>query len=409
MNSFKIILGYLSGDIINKAIPFLLLPIIANQISIEQFGIYSTEVIIYNFLISLIGMGLQAKIIIDTVNDDKNRVYSTYVSSAISFLFSILTLIIYILITCIYSSFFEKNIFFIIGIATIQVILINLVSSYQAINRVLTCSFINISSTLIYFSGILYTLKYSSWDNLWLNIFILYIPYVTWIYIFFIAKNHSDLNKTTPIIKKFKENIIFGIFQLPHVLSSWVRIGYDRILIAGILTFTDVGGYSSILQLGLITSVVVQSLNKFWTPFILKKLKEKSIKIKKYYSYFLISTLLISLFNLIFGYIFILFFMPQSYSNYLYLLPYVCISYFFQGCYFTYINKIYYLGHNRLISLPSIISVLFHILIAPILINYFDLLGAAWSMLISWIILFVTSLILISYLTKKKNEKNIYY
>lgn len=161
--------------------------------------------------------------------------------------------------------------------------------------------------------------------------------------------------------------------------------------------------------MGLITSVVVQSLNKFWTPFILKKLKEENIKIKKYYSYFLIFTLLISLSNLIFGYLFILFFMPQSYSNYLYLLPYVCISYFFQGCYFTYINKIYYLGYNKLISLPSITSVLFHILIAPILINYFDLLGAAWSMLISWIILFVTSLILISYLTKKKNEKNIYY
>ncbi|MCV5761447.1 hypothetical protein OFN40_30225, partial [Escherichia coli] len=69
---------------------------------------------------------------------------------------------------------------------------------------------------------------------------------------------------------KVYETFIFGLYQLPHVLSSWVRLGYDRLVLGELISMSYVGGYSVAVQISLVSSVIFQSLNRFWTPFFIK-------------------------------------------------------------------------------------------------------------------------------------------
>ncbi|MDN0884450.1 hypothetical protein FCX29_19025 [Escherichia coli] len=54
-------LGYLVGDIVNKAIPFLLLPVIVSKISIETYGYYMLKVVKYPFFVGWWQMGGKVK------------------------------------------------------------------------------------------------------------------------------------------------------------------------------------------------------------------------------------------------------------------------------------------------------------------------------------------------------------
>ncbi|HFK4092955.1 TPA: O161 family O-antigen flippase, partial [Escherichia coli] len=150
---------------------------------------------------------------------------------------------------------------------------------YQAENRVKIFVAINIIYTLAYFFGVLYSLFIDHWDNVWKNIILFYVlTTITMFFFYFIRKGKVVKLFFFHYISKNKvyETFIFGLYQLPHVLSSWVRLGYDRLVLGELISMSYVGGYSVAVQISLVSSVIFQSLNRFWTPFFIKKLKENS-------------------------------------------------------------------------------------------------------------------------------------
>jgi len=62
MNLIKTFFIYLSTGILNKAIPFLLLPIITKYLTPQEYGIYGMYQVILSFLVPFVGMSLQTNI-----------------------------------------------------------------------------------------------------------------------------------------------------------------------------------------------------------------------------------------------------------------------------------------------------------------------------------------------------------
>ncbi|WP_318432658.1 lipopolysaccharide biosynthesis protein [Photobacterium leiognathi] len=401
-NKLKEPFGYLCGDILNKAIPFIILPIVANYIPIDKYGVYSTEVIIFSFFCNFLCMGLQAKIIVDVVRkkivteDVCSNVIVTFILS--SFIF----LVVFYIVKCFFLSS-EVNLTIIFFCAFIQSFINIFITKYQANRNVKSFVLVNISYTLAYFIALLYSLFYNSWNNVWPNILISY----SILSVLFIIKcffyHEVILNKKYISTLKVKDSFIFGLYQLPHVLSSWVRLGYDRLILAGLLSMTVVGGYSAALQVCLISSVVYQSLNKFWTPFFIRKLDEKT-NVKMIITLGAGGVILIAIINILFGYVYFNVFLPSNYMDFYNIVPIICIAYMFQGLYFLIVNYIYHYDFNKLISIPSVGSIVVHIIVAPLAIKYLGYYGAAISLLVSWFSLFIITILLVFYIKRERNE-----
>ncbi|HIF9178869.1 TPA: lipopolysaccharide biosynthesis protein [Photobacterium damselae] len=400
-NKIKEPLGYLCGDVLNKAIPFIILPIVASYISIDKYGIYSTEVIIFSFFCNFLCMGLQAKIIIDVV---KNQIDAEDVFYNVIVTFILSSFVLFFVFFIVEYSFFSgKNLIVIFGCAFIQSFINIFITIYQAKRNVKSFVLINVSYTLAYFAALLYSLYFNSWDNIWLNILMSYLVLSISFLMRFFSCDEIILNKKYISICKIKDSFIFGLYQLPHVLSSWVRLGYDRLILAGMLSMTAVGGYSAALQIGLVSSVIFQSLNKFWTPFFLRKLKENDNE-KLIVTLGCVIIALITVINILLGYMYFKLFLPLNYIKFYDIVPLICMAYFFQGLYFLIVNYIYHFNANKLISIPSVGSILIHIVIAPIAITYLGYQGAAISLLISWFSLFIITALLIVHIKRDFNE-----
>ncbi|HGC3628852.1 TPA: polysaccharide biosynthesis C-terminal domain-containing protein, partial [Escherichia coli] len=93
-------------------------------------------------------------------------------------------------------------------------------------------------------------------------------------------------------------------------------------------------------------------------------------------------------------------FLPTNYSSFSNALPILCMAYMFQGLYFLIVNYIYYHDGNKLISIPSVASIAIHIAVAPVLIKHMGYYGAAISLLISWIVLFLFTCVIIFYVRR---------
>ncbi|CTS58582.1 O161 family O-antigen flippase [Escherichia coli] len=396
-------LGYLVGDIVNKAIPFLLLPVIVSKISIETYGYYSVEVVIYSFFCCLLTMGAQAKIILDISRDE---IHSNVVTSNVLVLFFLLSVFCgcLLFILNIFDGLINPNIniTLVFFCAIIQSFVNICLTRYQAENRVKIFVAINIIYTLAYFFGVLYSLFIDHWDNVWKNIILFYVlTTITMFFFYFIRKGKVVKLFFFHYISKNKvyETFIFGLYQLPHVLSSWVRLGYDRLVLGELISMSYVGGYSVAVQISLVSSVIFQSLNRFWTPFFIKKLKENS-KQKKIIVLGGFGIICITILNILFGYAYFIFFLPTNYSSFSNALPILCMAYMFQGLYFLIVNYIYYHDGNKLISIPSVASIAIHIAVAPVLIKHMGYYGAAISLLISWIVLFLFTCVIIFYVRR---------
>ena len=100
------------------------------------------------------------------------------------------------------------------------------------------------------------------------------------IVIYFLIKDRY-LPKKIYFSKKYaKDSLSFGLPLVPHQISYWIKTGLDRYLIAFLLTQEAVGIYSAGYQVGFSIFILVSAVNQAIVPYLYKKLKYYSFKIK---------------------------------------------------------------------------------------------------------------------------------
>ncbi|WP_196210804.1 lipopolysaccharide biosynthesis protein [Citrobacter sp. Res13-Sevr-PEB04-36] len=390
MSEYKKIIQYLAFDLTNKILPFVIPYFIASYLSPEELGFYTTKQLLFLLFFNVISMGGGAKIL---VSISKENGEEKDISSSLLKIFTfnmIVVLFLYIVL-----PFFDVNKDFIIDYIPLvicsffySVIQIQL-SIYRGYNKIKAYGSLNLSLSvcvcIVIFSYVLY---FRTQLGLW---YCLIIPYGLFSFKFF--KDHLAVRASTSAI--LHETFRFCFYQLPHVLSSWCRLGIDRLFLANLFTMSLVGYYSMMLQFGLIVSAVLQSLNNYYSPYLFKILSEKQNQKKTSLLaenkkavhsslIFFVASFCIVIIIDFFAYIVVHYFLPTEYSSYYYLVPVVTFAYGLQGCYFSVVNYIYFWEKTQYLNIPSILSCLFQIVIGYFLISKFSLLGASLSLVFSW-------------------------
>ncbi|MGQ5557384.1 lipopolysaccharide biosynthesis protein [Proteus mirabilis] len=388
----KNILIYFGSDLLAKAIPFLLIPLLTRYLSPTEYGDISILNIVIEIITILILLGANTYFRVEffRTSDRETLLYNLFFNVFINFI--VLTFIL-IIISIYFNDlvFNVKNFIFISIISFFQSIFYIIISYYQCSEKSLVVGISNISFSIIsntlFITLIIYGLReearyYSYFIGIALISIILFL-------------NLTLKNKTT-IEKLFidKSYYKFGFSILPHAISWWARSGIERILISYFMSNFYVGIYSLSLQFISLLVIISNAVNQAIAPSIMLNLKNKKKKeIKKLIKKSLIINTLFCLSLSVFSIFFIVFFVSEKYVEIRYLLAFMSLGYIFQSIISTYSNIIYFFNKNLFLSKVTFISSFINIALVYIAMNYINSLYSVVT--ISTITYLFTSIIII--------------
>ena len=262
--------------IINKAIPFLLLPVLIRWIDKEQYGMYSLFVTAENFIFPILSLNLYSAL--------SKHYYlkinlSKYISTIffVSFIILIVSLLIIFFIPSSlfnYSGFTKSTFVFIVinssilGIFNLQKTTFRLQRKpYKFGVYVISFSLILVNCLLVF-------------GYLWRNAEMLIIARVTsYIVMFLISIFMVKKAKLIDLSFNFymlKRIIKFSAPTIIFSLSALIFSSSDRFFIQYFLGLESVGTYVAIFQLSSIFTMLAVSLNSAWIPWLFENLNKNN-------------------------------------------------------------------------------------------------------------------------------------
>jgi O-antigen/teichoic acid export membrane protein len=392
---------YTLTDVINKAIPFLLLPILTKYLSPSEYGLvatFSTFMMITSIIIEL---NMSNAINIFFFGSEKEKL-NIYIVNTI--LISLLITIISLLSISLFSQYFSNLLsisdnWIYLGIVTVFfqfITTINLVlwqaeheakkyGLYQILQTILNL-FLTILLVVYFKFGAEGQILAQTSSIILFSFFSLFILY---------KRNYL---KYTISINYMKDAIKFGLPLIPLSLSGWLRTGADRLLLTNIIGTAATGIYVVGFQFGMIISILSIAFNKAFNQFLYKKLSninpsEKNQLVIFSYIYFTLILFLALIVSIVSPWI-IKNFLDEKYINSIEIVPWICFAYAFQGMYIMVVNYLYYIKKTSYLGYLTLICGVIHVLLSFYLIKIYGIVGAGIASLISFALMFFSVWIL---------------
>jgi O-antigen/teichoic acid export membrane protein len=390
---------YIFGEVLNKAILFLLLPIFTKYLTPTDYGMIASFVSFVSFLSIFIGLSIHGAVNINFFKTSKEEL-RIYIANGLLLL--LLTTLLIMFIVFVFQKPLSNKLLLdsewlyigvILSLAQF-ITLLNLTlwiaeknSKAYSIYQILQ-TFIISSMSILFIVALHYDWKGQVIANLFstlsFSLFSFYLLYKRG-YLEF-KYNKNDM----------KDLLHFGIPMIPHDLSGWITTSGDRLLLITMVGVSATGLFTVGFQIGMIMSVLVSSFHKVWSPYLYEKLSltevsiKSKIKIVKFtYLYFLSVFLLVLVLNFIAKYIFIYFIDIDYAESYRYVI-YILITYGLNGAYFMVVGYIFYFKRTKQLAYITFSSSVLHLLLSYIFINLYGAIGVAYSGVLSYTFMFLS-------------------
>ncbi|MEQ4676704.1 oligosaccharide flippase family protein [Providencia vermicola] len=391
---FKKILAYGGIELLNKSIPFILLPILTRYLTPGEYGTVTTYQLTWQLLSIVLSFGFTSLLTVgyhknnyDDFINLKNQIFSTsfylgiiiFIISCISiYSFKLNTVYIYILLSALLLSLVN----YCLAINQTQ----KKIANYAIIQLILTASNMSFSVILVVYLSL-------GIDGRLIGF--LLSPFFALTACFFIKNVSSSALK----LKFFNFSLLKnGTPLLIHQIINWSRYSIDKYMILFLLGNYSLGIYNINFQLAFSLSILVLVVNRVIQPILFEKLKSNKSTIKIF-----LLQIAIAFFGLIFIYLLIYFFgafiigSTFTIENNIFIT--LLVSFFIQGIYLSLCNYLYYYQLNKQIMSNSLLSLLSASAIPFTMIYFFGFVGAAYGTLFSTAILTI-----FTYFTLHKNK-----
>ncbi|MEI7178169.1 oligosaccharide flippase family protein [Pectobacterium carotovorum] len=193
--------------------------------------------------------------------------------------------------------------------------------------------------------------------------------------------------------RQIKEALSFGVPLIPHHVGFFLLGSVDRFFINKDIGLADAGVYMVSVQLSSALAIVFDSLNKAYVPWLYSKLKENNyqtkVKIVKYTYLYFILLVVFSIVGFLIGPKFFIFIAGGEYSRGAELIGWLCLGQIFGGMYLMVTNYIFFSKKNGRLALTTIITGIINVSLLITFIPLFGLIGAAYAFAISKLIQFL--------------------
>lgn len=390
-------LFYFAIELVNKAIPFLLLPYISSAVGGGVYGkieIFTTNYIILSFLFTF---GFEGWMNSNYYKMDLDK-FNTVMSS-----FFIVGFIIFLLLVLI-GLFVSSNFIFLIFVGYSQSLLnltaiyLRLKSKYISAGVILLIS--SISNALLVFLCFHYLgANYNARIDSFLFSAIICIVLVV------MTNFYLEKIKIKISFEFLNKEII--LFCLPLCLSmvfNWARGNVDKYFISTFIDYKSLGVYAVAFQLASVVNVIGVILNRTLQADLLRSMAQGFQGTKKIICVFLFSILFISFFYFVgmaFGFRYI--FSPEFFAARSLLFS-LTICFVFLSISSFLINFMLFFNRPNIILLQTVVITVVHIAISFILVKHYALYGAIATQLFT-ATFSLCSTILVCYFMRKRNTR----
>ncbi|WP_324024715.1 oligosaccharide flippase family protein [Maribacter sp. BPC-D8] len=400
---FKNISFFTLFNVVNSAIPFLLLPILTTYLSPDDYAIID---IFFN--ISLIATPVVGLSVVQSIS----RYYfedvdlPKFVTTVFLVLFGsgIIFILISIFITYIAQDFIKSYSFppFII-IVSICYVLFSQVSEillilWRVSYKTVQFGVFRVSKTLLDLGlSVLLIVSFKmGWEGRLIPQFLVALLFGAVACFLLYRNGFLNILRVDKVYRK--EALSFSLPLVFHTLGGNL-IGFsDRFFILFMLGLSEVGIYSVGYQIGMVIALLQNSFNQAWVPFFFGKLKENNhaekVRIVKIsYAYFFLILFLVLVFYLITPLIY-KYFIGKAFTTGSAVVLWILLGYAFNGMYKMVANYLFYLKKTKLIAYMTLGSAILNLILNYLLIQKNGILGAAQATTITFFILFLGVFIL---------------
>ncbi|HHF2884612.1 oligosaccharide flippase family protein [Vibrio diabolicus] len=390
---------YLFSNILNAAIPFILLPILTRYLSPGEYG----QIAMFQTMLTGIGafIGLNTvgaanrKFYDDNLIPNETRMFNGSCLQILIFTLFIAT--VAVMVTegflanflsipseWLYLALLVSSCTFLINFRLGQWQVRKSAKKYGLLQ--VGNSVLNMSLTLILIvfytegaKGRVDALLYAGVMSASIAIFLLYKDKLV---------SLRDINKG-----HIKEALNFGMPLVPHVFGAFLLTAADRFVINDKLGLSDAGIYMVAVQVSMALTIVFDAINKAYVPWLFERLKrndetEKLLIVKNTYIYF-VCVLSLATLSFLIGPVIITLVVGDEYQAAGSIIGWLCLGQVFGGMYLMVTNYIFYAKKTGRLSLVTIGSGLLNLFTMLVLVNYLGVEGAAISFASSKMIQFL--------------------
>lgn len=386
---------YTLSSIFEKAIPFLLLPILTRYLSTEDYGIVSMFTVMVGLTTAFTGLGIKPAVLRSYYKDDVN--FSVYLTNALLILListSVVGSLFFIFSDIItkYTDFPSDWLITVVAASAGQFIINLILVVWQAKAQPIPYGAFNFSVTSL---------------NMSLSIFLIVgmgfgwegrvIGTVSAIVIFSIIGLgilwYNHMIKFIFVWDYIKHALGYGLPLIPHIISGTLLTYLDRIFITNMVGISETGIYTVGYKIGMIIMVIASSFNKAWSPWLFEKLNKGNKGIKKKivkftYLYFIVIILLANVLAFT-APLFLRYFIGENFYTADKYIAWIAWGYAFNGMYYMVSGYIFYEEKTKYLAWVTLVSAIVNIALNYILISIFGAIGAAIATTITFFVMFI--------------------
>lgn len=379
---------YAISNILVKATAFLTTPLFTRLLTQEQYGEYSNIASWVTILTVLTGFDAYTTVIRSKHDFDSDM--DTYVSS-VYIMNIIVTIIVFVLIYLFWNFVspvfaIEKKYFSIIFLYLIVLPAFNLFMTKQRAyyKYKLFASFTIITTLLSAVVSVLLVLKMD--NKLDGRVIGQYVPpflFYILIAFFILVKGHKAK------IKYIKYAAVISLPLVPHLLSLNILSSSARIMLKQMCGAEMAALYSVDYNCVQIITILFDSVNKAWAPWLMDALHAKEYKqTQKISNIYFGAMIFICLGILLIGPEIILILGGDSYMGAIWALPPLLIACVFQVAYTMYVNVEFYMKKTISVAIATGLAAVVNIILNFMLIPRFGFVAASFNTLFSYIVLY---------------------
>ena len=280
---FKSTFVYVLTEIINKAVPFLLLPILTVYLSPSDYGIVATYGAFIAILAVFIHLSLVGAVNVNFYKFSKEHL-KIYIANVLLIIF-VTTLIIFFLIFLFQDQLSLKleipTVWLFIGLfITLAQFLTTLnLGLWQTEQQARSFGVYQIALMLTRTSMILILVVGlgMGWEGQLIGQAVSTVLFALISFRFIYQRGYLEFTFDKGYIK---DALKFGIPLIPHALSGWFRTGIDRIFLTAFIGSSATGIYSVGYQFGAIVFIVSVAFNQAYSPYLYRKLRNITLRQK---------------------------------------------------------------------------------------------------------------------------------
>ena len=349
---------YLTGEVLSKAVPFILLPYLTRKLSVEGFGELSLYTAFQAFFAIVVNWSFEGAIARYYYRYGRHSFFSVTVCALLS------SSVIFLCILLFMPGQIYKLIWFsafLTGLFNILVI------TFQCQKKPL---FYTVLQFLLSLLSLVLTVLFFSWFPATAQLRIVAMVLATAVSVLVagcVVYKYNFISRRLRLDKRFLLYIIgFGFPLIFHHLNFFLKGQFDRMLVAGAFSLTSLGIYSAGFQLALVFPVLLQAVNKACVPFFYEQCKKGKMTAPMLNRLALYSLVLIpipALFALCLPEKVYTLFLGGAYGGAKYFTCIFLLGLAFQIPYLILVNYLFYLNQNKKIALCTLSSGIVHVVL----------------------------------------------